>query len=159
MDYGLVGALMYTAVLGLLIGAVYGRFVRRRDSPVRLLLTAEIATALTLSIFANMFSNSQSWDTCRYGRSLRADAGLASPQRQVAGGIGDHDVAGDSPGVSFLTVTCPACGATDVRPLNRRMDLCFHQCGRCELVFVHPQPTLRVRDKYVGEVRFGLALF
>ena len=61
LAFGLVGALMYTAVLGLLIGAVYGRFVRRRDSPVRLLLTAEIATALTLSIFANMFSNSQSW--------------------------------------------------------------------------------------------------
>jgi hypothetical protein len=61
MDFGPAGALVYTAVLGGLIGLVYGRFIRRRHSPVRLLLTAEIATALTLSIFANMFSNSLSW--------------------------------------------------------------------------------------------------
>jgi hypothetical protein len=61
MDFGRWGALVYTAALGILIGIVYGRFVRRRHSPIRLLLLAEIATALTLSIFANMFSNSLSW--------------------------------------------------------------------------------------------------
>jgi hypothetical protein len=61
MDFGPAGALVYTAVLGTLVGVSYGRFIRRRHSPVRLLLTAQIATALTLSVFANMFSNSLSW--------------------------------------------------------------------------------------------------
>jgi hypothetical protein len=60
-DFGRAGSLGYAAALGLLVGLAYGRLVRRRDAPARLLISAQIATALTLSTFANRFANSVSW--------------------------------------------------------------------------------------------------
>ena len=47
--------------------------------------------------------------------------------------------------------SCPACASEDVHPIGQTADLHFHRCGRCDLVFVHPQPRERVRAKYVGE--------
>ena len=35
--------------------------------------------------------------------------------------------------------------------MGQALDLAFHRCGRCDLVFVYPQPRERVRAKYVGE--------
>jgi len=61
MDFGPIGALAYTALIGLLCGFVHGRFVRRRESPLYLLVSGQIATALTLSVFVNKFNNTASW--------------------------------------------------------------------------------------------------
>lgn len=47
--------------------------------------------------------------------------------------------------------SCPACGSSEATGLGQASDLYFHRCGRCDLVFVYPQPRDRVRAKYVQE--------
>jgi SAM-dependent methyltransferase len=54
-----------------------------------------------------------------------------------------------------VTATCPACDASDVHAIGQTLDLCFHRCGRCHLVFLYPQPRASVRAKYVGGFDFA----
>ena len=61
VDFGRPGAVAYAGLIGVLSGFAYGRLVRRRASPASLLVMGQIATALTLSIFANRFTNTLSW--------------------------------------------------------------------------------------------------
>lgn len=61
MDFGIAGAIVYAAAVGLASGLAYGWMRRNRASPVRLLVMAHVATALALSIFVNKFNNTASW--------------------------------------------------------------------------------------------------
>ncbi len=61
VDFGPPGAVVYSGVIGVVAGIAYARLRRRRESPVRLLVAGQIATALALSIFANRFTNTLSW--------------------------------------------------------------------------------------------------
>jgi 2-polyprenyl-3-methyl-5-hydroxy-6-metoxy-1,4-benzoquinol methylase len=53
--------------------------------------------------------------------------------------------------VNTPVAACPACGSVTTHALHQAKGLNFHRCGRCDLVFVHPQPRDQVRAKYTHE--------
>jgi hypothetical protein len=60
-DFGSAGALVYSLGIGLLAGAIYGWARRNRRDPLRLIVVAQIATALVLTPFVNKFNNTAWW--------------------------------------------------------------------------------------------------
>ena len=61
MDFGATGAIVYATLLGFLSGLPYAWLRRCRVSPVRLLIAAHVAAALSLATFVNKFNNTASW--------------------------------------------------------------------------------------------------
>jgi hypothetical protein len=61
VDFGVFGAVGYALVIGLVSGIAYRWVSTLPSSPGHLLLMAQIATALVLSVFVNKFNNTGSW--------------------------------------------------------------------------------------------------
>lgn len=61
MDFGVVGALAYALVVGLIAGLVYAWARRDRADPLRLLVYGQVATALALTVLVNKFNNTAWW--------------------------------------------------------------------------------------------------
>jgi hypothetical protein len=61
LDFGVTGAIAYAALTGLLCGSAYGWAMRRRDTPLALLLIGNLSVCVILSIFVNKFNNTASW--------------------------------------------------------------------------------------------------
>jgi hypothetical protein len=90
-DFGEAGAVVVPLAIGLLCGALYAWLRRRRDSPLPLVLMAQVYLALMLSMFVNKFNNTASWyiafftalpflprvRVARRGRASGLDPGLA----------------------------------------------------------------------------------
>lgn len=60
-DFGIGGALVYTILLGLTVGYVYGWARGSRSDSLRLLVYGQVATALTLTVIVNKFNNTAWW--------------------------------------------------------------------------------------------------
>jgi hypothetical protein len=60
-DFGSAGALAYALGIALLAGAIYAWGRRNRSDPLRLLVVAQIATAVALTPFVNKFNNTAWW--------------------------------------------------------------------------------------------------
>jgi hypothetical protein len=61
LDFGLPGMIVYCLAVGAFAGAAYQLMRAARTSPTRLLLVAQVTTALVLSIFVNKFNNTAWW--------------------------------------------------------------------------------------------------
>ena len=61
VDFGVVGALIYTLVIAGFSGAAYGWMRRDRRDPLRLLVAGQVGTALALTVFVNKFNNTAWW--------------------------------------------------------------------------------------------------
>ena len=60
-DFGIAGALVYTAIVALILGIAYAWARADRSDPFRLLVIGQASTALALSIFVNKFNNTATW--------------------------------------------------------------------------------------------------
>lgn len=60
-DFGVLGVIVYSLVVGGVAGVAYGRVRRARSSALHLLVVAQVSTALTLSVFVNKFNNTGAW--------------------------------------------------------------------------------------------------
>lgn len=60
-DFGVAGALVYSALIGLVAGLVHAWARGARADPLRLLIYGQVATALTLTVIVNKFNNTAWW--------------------------------------------------------------------------------------------------
>jgi oligosaccharide repeat unit polymerase len=60
-DFGVIGAIVYAAVIGVGCGWVFGWARRDRRSALRLLVAGQVSTALALTFFVNKFNSTHFW--------------------------------------------------------------------------------------------------